>query len=48
MTSIATHSFGGWKASIFGDHPIYGPEGIRFSTRPKVVSYGRSTRVRWS
>ena len=33
-----SHSFGGWKASIFGDHPIYGPEGIRFYTRPKVVT----------
>ena len=35
---VAAHSFGGWKASIFGDHPIYGPEGIRFYTRPKVVT----------
>ena len=35
---VASHSFGGWKASLFGDHPIYGPEGIRFYTRPKVVS----------
>jgi len=35
---VASHSFGGWKASLFGDHPIYGPEGIRFYTRPKVVT----------
>jgi malonate-semialdehyde dehydrogenase (acetylating)/methylmalonate-semialdehyde dehydrogenase len=35
---VAAHSFGGWKASLFGDHPIYGPEGIRFYTRPKVVT----------
>jgi malonate-semialdehyde dehydrogenase (acetylating)/methylmalonate-semialdehyde dehydrogenase len=35
---VASHSFGGWKDSIFGDHPIYGPEGIRFYTRPKVVT----------
>ena len=35
---VAWHSFGGWKASIFGDSPIYGPEGIRFYTRPKVVT----------
>ena len=35
---VAWHSFGGWKASIFGDAPIYGPEGIRFYTRPKVVT----------
>jgi malonate-semialdehyde dehydrogenase (acetylating) / methylmalonate-semialdehyde dehydrogenase len=34
----ASHSFGGWKASIFGDSPIYGPEGIHFYTRPKVVT----------
>jgi malonate-semialdehyde dehydrogenase (acetylating)/methylmalonate-semialdehyde dehydrogenase len=35
---VAAHSFGGWKASIFGDSSIYGPEGIRFYTRPKVVT----------
>jgi malonate-semialdehyde dehydrogenase (acetylating)/methylmalonate-semialdehyde dehydrogenase len=35
---VAWHSFGGWKDSIFGDAPIYGPEGIRFYTRPKVVT----------
>jgi malonate-semialdehyde dehydrogenase (acetylating) / methylmalonate-semialdehyde dehydrogenase len=35
---VASHSFGGWKASLFGDHPIYGPEGIRFYTQPKVVT----------
>jgi malonate-semialdehyde dehydrogenase (acetylating) / methylmalonate-semialdehyde dehydrogenase len=35
---VASHSFGGWKASIFGDSPIYGPEGIRFYTRPKVIT----------
>jgi malonate-semialdehyde dehydrogenase (acetylating) / methylmalonate-semialdehyde dehydrogenase len=35
---VASHSFGGWKDSIFGDSPIYGPEGIRFYTRPKVVT----------
>jgi malonate-semialdehyde dehydrogenase (acetylating)/methylmalonate-semialdehyde dehydrogenase len=35
---VAWHSFGGWKSSIFGDAPIYGPEGIRFYTRPKVVT----------
>jgi malonate-semialdehyde dehydrogenase (acetylating) / methylmalonate-semialdehyde dehydrogenase len=35
---VASHSFGGWKASIFGDSSIYGPEGIRFYTRPKVVT----------
>ncbi|CAO5155388.1 Malonate-semialdehyde dehydrogenase [Frankia sp. AiPs1] len=35
---VAWHSFGGWKASLFGDSPIYGPEGIRFYTRPQVVT----------
>jgi malonate-semialdehyde dehydrogenase (acetylating)/methylmalonate-semialdehyde dehydrogenase len=35
---VGWHSFGGWKASLFGDAPIYGPEGIRFYTRPKVVT----------
>jgi len=35
---VAWHSFGGWKASIFGDSAIYGPEGVRFYTRPKVVT----------
>jgi malonate-semialdehyde dehydrogenase (acetylating)/methylmalonate-semialdehyde dehydrogenase len=35
---VAWHSFGGWKASIFGDSAMYGPEGIRFYTRPKVVT----------
>ncbi len=35
---VGWHSFGGWKASLFGGAPIYGPEGIRFYTRPKVVT----------
>jgi malonate-semialdehyde dehydrogenase (acetylating) / methylmalonate-semialdehyde dehydrogenase len=35
---VASHSFGGWKTSIFGDASIYGPDGIRFYTRPKVVT----------
>jgi malonate-semialdehyde dehydrogenase (acetylating)/methylmalonate-semialdehyde dehydrogenase len=35
---VAAHSFGGWKDSIFGDSSIYGPDGIRFYTRPKVVT----------
>jgi malonate-semialdehyde dehydrogenase (acetylating)/methylmalonate-semialdehyde dehydrogenase len=34
---LAFYSFGGWKESIFGDHSIYGPEGIAFYTKPKVV-----------
>jgi malonate-semialdehyde dehydrogenase (acetylating)/methylmalonate-semialdehyde dehydrogenase len=32
------HSFGGWKASLLGDSAMYGPEGVRFYTRPKVVT----------
>ncbi|HXK25818.1 MAG TPA: CoA-acylating methylmalonate-semialdehyde dehydrogenase [Myxococcota bacterium] len=35
---VAWHSFGGWKASLFGDAPIHGPEGVRFYTRQKVVT----------
>ena len=35
---VAWHSFGGWKNSIFGDSAMYGPEGVRFYTRPKVVT----------
>lgn len=34
---LGFYSFGGWKQSIFGAHGIYGPEGIHFYTRPKVV-----------
>jgi malonate-semialdehyde dehydrogenase (acetylating)/methylmalonate-semialdehyde dehydrogenase len=34
---MAFGSFGGWKRSLFGDHHIYGPEGIRFYTRHKAV-----------
>jgi malonate-semialdehyde dehydrogenase (acetylating) / methylmalonate-semialdehyde dehydrogenase len=35
---LAFYSFGGWKDSLFGDHHIHGPEGIRFYTRGKVVT----------
>lgn len=35
---VAWHSFGGWKDSLFGDLHIYGPDGIRFYTRGKVVT----------
>jgi malonate-semialdehyde dehydrogenase (acetylating)/methylmalonate-semialdehyde dehydrogenase len=35
---VGYHSFGGWKASLFGDSAMYGPEGVRFYTRPKVVT----------
>ena len=35
---MAFHSFGGWKASLFGDHHMHGPEGVRFYTRMKAVT----------
>lgn len=35
---MAFHSFGGWKASLFGDHHMHGPEGVRFYTRMKTVT----------
>jgi malonate-semialdehyde dehydrogenase (acetylating)/methylmalonate-semialdehyde dehydrogenase len=35
---VAYFSFGGWKDSLFGDRHIYGPEGIDFYTRSKVVT----------
>jgi malonate-semialdehyde dehydrogenase (acetylating)/methylmalonate-semialdehyde dehydrogenase len=35
---VAYYSFGGWKASLFGDLHMYGPEGIQFYTRAKVVT----------
>jgi malonate-semialdehyde dehydrogenase (acetylating)/methylmalonate-semialdehyde dehydrogenase len=35
---VAYYSFGGWKSSLFGDTHIYGPEGINFYTRGKVVT----------
>lgn len=34
---LSFYSFGGWKDSIFGSHAIYGPEGVHFYTRPKVI-----------
>ena len=35
---VQRQPFGGWKASLFGDHHIYGEEGVRFYTRGKVVT----------
>ena len=34
----AFHSFGGWKASLYGDHHMHGPEGVRFYTRMKAIT----------
>jgi malonate-semialdehyde dehydrogenase (acetylating)/methylmalonate-semialdehyde dehydrogenase len=35
---MAFHSFGGWQASLFGDHAVHGAEGVRFYTRLKTVT----------
>jgi malonate-semialdehyde dehydrogenase (acetylating) / methylmalonate-semialdehyde dehydrogenase len=35
---VAYYSFGGWKASLFGDLHMYGPEGVQFYTRGKIVT----------
>ena len=35
---VGYHSFGGWKNSLFGDAHMYGPEGVRFFTRAKVIT----------
>jgi malonate-semialdehyde dehydrogenase (acetylating) / methylmalonate-semialdehyde dehydrogenase len=43
---VAYHSFGGWKRSLFGDHAIYGPEGVRFYTRLKTVTARWPTGIR--
>jgi len=43
---VAYHSFGGWKRSLFGDHAIYGPEGVRFYTRIKTVTARWPTGIR--
>src|SRR3546814_19860921 len=49
---MAFHSFGGWKRSLFCDHPMHGPEGMRFYTRlntanlrwPTGIPIGRAPR----
>ncbi|MDQ8699658.1 CoA-acylating methylmalonate-semialdehyde dehydrogenase [Hyphomicrobium sp. LHD-15] len=43
---VAYHSFGGWKRSLFGDHAVYGPEGVRFYTRIKTVTARWPTGIR--
>jgi malonate-semialdehyde dehydrogenase (acetylating)/methylmalonate-semialdehyde dehydrogenase len=35
---VSYYSFGGWKASLFGDSHMYGPEGVNFYTKTKVVT----------
>ncbi|MBK3660398.1 CoA-acylating methylmalonate-semialdehyde dehydrogenase [Bradyrhizobium diazoefficiens] len=43
---MAFHSFGGWKASLFGDHHMHGPEGVRFYTRLKTITSRWPTGIR--
>ena len=35
---VGYHSFGGWDDSLFGDTAMYGPEGMRFYTKQKVIT----------
>jgi malonate-semialdehyde dehydrogenase (acetylating)/methylmalonate-semialdehyde dehydrogenase len=43
---VAFHSFGGWKRSLFGDHHMHGPEGVRFYTRMKAITSRWPTGIR--
>lgn len=43
---MAFHSFGGWKDSLFGDHHMHGPEGVRFYTRLKAITSRWPTGIR--
>jgi malonate-semialdehyde dehydrogenase (acetylating) / methylmalonate-semialdehyde dehydrogenase len=43
---MAFHSFGGWKRSLFGDHHVHGPEGVRFYTRLKTATVRWQTGIR--
>jgi malonate-semialdehyde dehydrogenase (acetylating)/methylmalonate-semialdehyde dehydrogenase len=43
---MAFHSFGGWKRSLFGDHAVHGPEGVRFYTRIKTITSRWPTGIR--
>ena len=43
---MAFHSFGGWKQSLFGDHHMHGPEGVRFYTRLKTITSRWPTGIR--
>ena len=43
---MAFHSFGGWKASLFGDHAMHGAEGVRFYTRLKTITSRWPTGIR--
>jgi malonate-semialdehyde dehydrogenase (acetylating) / methylmalonate-semialdehyde dehydrogenase len=41
---MAFHSFGGWKASFFGDHHMHGP--VRFYTKMKTITNRWPTGIR--
>jgi malonate-semialdehyde dehydrogenase (acetylating) / methylmalonate-semialdehyde dehydrogenase len=43
---MAFHSFGGWKSSLFGDHHMHGPEGVRFYTKLKTITTRWPTGIR--
>ncbi|MEI9992671.1 MAG: CoA-acylating methylmalonate-semialdehyde dehydrogenase [Rhizomicrobium sp.] len=43
---MAFHSFGGWKRSLFGDHHMHGPEGVRFYTQLKTATMRWPTGIR--
>ncbi len=43
---MAFHSFGGWKRSLFGDHSVHGPEGMRFYTSIKTGTSRWPTGIR--
>jgi malonate-semialdehyde dehydrogenase (acetylating)/methylmalonate-semialdehyde dehydrogenase len=43
---MAYHSFGGWKRSLFGDHYVHGPEGVRFYTHLKTITTRWPTGIR--
>lgn len=43
---MAFHSFGGWKQSLFGDHHMHGPEGVRFYTHLKTITARWPTGIR--
>jgi malonate-semialdehyde dehydrogenase (acetylating)/methylmalonate-semialdehyde dehydrogenase len=43
---MAFNSFGGWKRSLFGDHHMHGPEGVRFYTKLKTITSRWPTGIR--
>ena len=44
--SMAFHSFGGWKRSLFGPLHVHGPDGVRFYTRMKTMTSRWPTGIR--